>query len=96
MTLPYSYPQAIYPTVIIVLMALNRSHFENGFMDTTQSSVGRLPPCPVAVAVNTTVTTRCDNRSPERSDSMLVISKQDFQPGDEPLAGGSSTHTVEE
>ena len=86
MTILYSYPQAIYPTVIIVLVALNRSHFENGFTDTTQSSVDRLPLCPVAVAVNTTVTTRCDNRSPERPNSMLVIGKQDFQPGDDPLA----------
>ncbi|KAI1784824.1 hypothetical protein LXA43DRAFT_190553, partial [Ganoderma leucocontextum] len=44
---------AIYPTVIIVLVALSRSHVESGFTKTSsQSSVCALPLRPLTVAVN--------------------------------------------
>ncbi|KAM5531450.1 hypothetical protein V8D89_014907 [Ganoderma adspersum] len=87
---------AIYPTVIIVLVALNRSHMESGFTRPSQDSVYALPLHPLTVAVNTTVSTRCDSQTPGmRSESVLVIGQEEyFVPRDFPE--DFSTHTTEE
>lgn len=74
---------------------MNRSHIKNGFTNTGQNKVSRLPRRPVAAAVNTTVTTRCDNHFRERVGRVLVISEHDFQVGDGPDSA-KSTCTVEE
>ncbi|PIL34469.1 hypothetical protein GSI_03245 [Ganoderma sinense ZZ0214-1] len=82
----------IYPTVIIVVVALNRSYVENSFTKASlDSSVYPLPLPPLAVAVNTTVVTRCDSQPGGRSETVLVIGEEKDSP-----AEGSSTHTTEE
>ncbi|KAM5540003.1 hypothetical protein V8D89_006335 [Ganoderma adspersum] len=61
---------AIYPTIIIVIVVLNRSHIENSFTGTSHSSMSEngfyavpLPVPPLAIAVNTTVMTHCDSET---------------------------------
>ncbi|KAM5540170.1 hypothetical protein V8D89_006310 [Ganoderma adspersum] len=86
---------AIYPTVIIVVVALNRSHIENGFPRTCpEMSIHPLSRRPLAVAVHTTVTTSCDDQLGGSSERVLVIGGEDINSKDD--AEGSSTHTTEE
>ena len=78
--------KAIYPTAIIVLVALNRSHIETAFTRSTPSSFSHLPLRPLTVAVNTTVTTLSDNQHRGGFNRVLVIDGPE----------GSSTHTTDE
>ena len=88
--------QAIYPTIIIVLVALNRSHVENGLT----SPAGQTGSCstdatlrPVTVQIERTVTSQCDYRPRSRLSSLLVIGEHSFGSGEsmeaEALAAGS-------
>ena len=75
-------------------MAINRSHMENGFIKATKSGFGAaFPLCPLAVTVDTSVTTRYD-LGQRSSDTVLAIHEEDFArvEGTE----GSSTHIGEE
>ncbi|KAM5546327.1 hypothetical protein V8D89_000453 [Ganoderma adspersum] len=86
---------AIYPTIIIILVALNRSHVENGFLKATQS--GFHPAVPLrelTVAVDTAVTTRCDIESRGSSGTIRAICEEEFAPEDR--IEGSSIHAEEE
>ena len=87
--------QAIYPTVIIVLVSLNRSHVERGFLETVQDRL-HLPPLrrPVTEEIDVTVTTRCETQPPRLSQIVLDVDEKDLVPKEG--AGDSSTHTVEE
>lgn len=91
----FCYLQAIYPTIIIVLVALNRSHVENGFMKSSSSRITLGPEAlrpPTAVA-NATVTTCYDSQPRDDTETVLVIGGQEWlcDSGSE----GSSTHTAE-
>ncbi len=84
--------------MIIVVVALSRAHIEDGpgFTSTSRSSersVYRLPLRPLTIAVNTTVTTRCDSQPRGRSERAVVIGEEGSEPKDGPE--GSSTHTAE-
>ncbi len=81
-----------------MIVALNRSHIENGFTKTSQSSAYALPLRLLTVAVDTTVTTHCDNQPRGRSDSerVLVIGEEDFRSGDPDSPEDSSTYAAEE
>lgn len=92
-TLP-TYRQAIYPTVIIVLIALNRSHVENGFMKSSQITLGPEAVRPLTVDVNATVITARDGQPGEETETVLIIAKREFPYVD--ASEGSSTHTAEE
>ncbi|KAM5540008.1 hypothetical protein V8D89_006340 [Ganoderma adspersum] len=76
---------AIYPTVIIVLVALNRSHIADGFTTPTQSNAGRHPLPALAIGVNTSVITHCDPQMKRGTESKRVL-----------VIEGPSTHLAEE
>ena len=84
--------QDISPTVIIVVIALNCSHVENGFAKASLDSSATYPVslAPLAVAVNTTVVARCDSQPRGMSETVLVIGEEKDSP-----EKGSSTHTTE-
>ena len=98
-SLPYLSPylaQAIYPTVIIVLVSLNRSHVENGMASTgeTTSTSGasiRL----TTVRIDTTTASHFDrgHHQPRRSE-VLVINEREFGLGSLHPSEGASTHAV--
>ncbi|PIL28495.1 hypothetical protein GSI_08533 [Ganoderma sinense ZZ0214-1] len=75
---------AIYPTVIIILVAINRSHMEKGFMNLqANQSTGlnaTLPLHRITVTVDTAVTTRCDFGSNGSSDPVLDLGEQKLVP----------------
>ena len=52
--------QAIYPTVIIVLVALNKSGVENGLKRDVAAPLGPLQGIGIAVSVETVVSTHSD------------------------------------
>ncbi|TBU40622.1 hypothetical protein BD309DRAFT_899608 [Dichomitus squalens] len=82
---------AIYPTIIIVLVALNRSHVENGLTATSQTSSN--PSLrPLAVRIDRSVTSRCDHQP--RESAVLFIGEQHF--GSRDCTEHSSTHTSDE
>ena len=62
-----------------MLVALNRSHMESGFTKPSQDSAYALPLHPLTVAVNTTVSTRCESQTPGmRSESVLIIGQEEY------------------
>ncbi|KAM5545307.1 hypothetical protein V8D89_000920 [Ganoderma adspersum] len=81
---------AIYPTIIIILVALNRSHIENGFMKATESNFHTASPLrQVTVTIDAAVTTQSEqNRS---SEMVLAICEQDVAPNEG--IEGSGIHT---
>ncbi|KAM5536302.1 hypothetical protein V8D89_010038, partial [Ganoderma adspersum] len=90
---------AIYPTIIIILVALNRSHMENGFMKATESGFrGALlvPLRQLTVTADSTAvsTQQCDIERQRSSETVLATCDQDFAP--EERMEGSSTHTGKE
>ncbi len=91
-----SYPQAIYPTVIIVLVALNRSHLKDRFMKSSGSQITLGPEAlrPLTVVVNATMTTHYDSQPRRNRETVLIIGEQESSCGDSPEH--SSTHTVKE
>ncbi|PIL26704.1 hypothetical protein GSI_11231 [Ganoderma sinense ZZ0214-1] len=83
---------AIYPTIIIVLVALNRSHVENGMASTGQTSSTGASIRLTTVRVDTTVASHHDHQLPRRSE-VLVIGEREFGLGSISEAG-ASTHAV--
>ena len=78
-----------------MLLALNGSHIENGFMKTSQTSAYSLQPLhPLAVTVNTTVTTRRDNRCRGSPEWVLGAGEDEIPSEDGPEVSGA--HTTEE
>ena len=96
--------QAIYPTIILVLVALNRSHVENGMASTGQTSSSGASIRLTTVRVDTTVASHHDHhhQSPlalgRRRSEVLIIGEREFA-GLGNLASseaGASTHAVDE
>lgn len=71
---------------VIILIALNRSHMENGFAE-----ISDVPLRPLAVTVETTVATRSDAGPHGRSERVIVIGERDFVLEDS--VEGLSSHT---
>lgn len=87
-------PQAIYPTVIIVLVALNRSHVENGMASTGQtSSSGTASIRLTTVRVDTATASHYDHQPPRRSE-VLIIGERGFGLGSLAASEGASTHAI--
>ena len=90
----YPHPQAIYPTVIIILVALNRSYIDKPF---TESDIDRLPAFsirPSLLALGPDEISLCDVQQDHDQDRVDVMSRT---PGDgqEPHESEEfSTHTV--
>ena len=79
----YLYSQAIYPTIIIILVALNRSHMESGLIKATESSLSATVPLrQLTITVDTAVTTRCDMGRQSGSETVLAIREETFAPED--------------
>ena len=84
-----TFTQAIYPTIIIVLVALNRSHIEKGFTHHLES----LPTPHITVTVDTITASLQEGRWQEQS-PILVIDAPVFRRGDnaeDSLNTGSSS-----
>ncbi|KAI1781837.1 hypothetical protein LXA43DRAFT_597966, partial [Ganoderma leucocontextum] len=80
---------AIYPTIIIVLVALNRSHMEKGLSQHLES----LPTPHIAVTVNTVMTSE---RTPHRMSEVLVIDSDRHGAGCGDGVEDASTRTSKE
>ncbi|KAM5545305.1 hypothetical protein V8D89_000918, partial [Ganoderma adspersum] len=84
---------AIYPTIIIVLLALDRSHMESGFMKTEDTGYYRLPPHPLTVVVDTVVTTRRDPWPHSRGSFLTAVAKDVDDISSEKSLENSSTQS---
>ncbi|KAM5536749.1 hypothetical protein V8D89_009588 [Ganoderma adspersum] len=89
---------AIYPTIIIVLVALNRSHVENGMASTGQTSSSGASIRLTTVRVDTTVASHYEHHHqsplPRRSE-VLIIGEREFGLGSISASeAGASTHAV--
>ncbi|KAI1795718.1 hypothetical protein LXA43DRAFT_1080150 [Ganoderma leucocontextum] len=82
---------AIYPTIIIVLVALDRSHMERGLTQHLES----LPTPNLALTVNSTATIPHENRL-YRGPEVLVIDGQELRRGDILESEDASRRTSEE
>ena len=60
-------------------MALNRSHFETGFTNSSSSNAYRFPLRPVAVVVKTT--THSDSHTRGSAESVIAIGEEGFPSG---------------
>ena len=90
--------QAIYPTVIIVLVSLNRSHVENGMASTGQTtSTSGASIRLTTVRVDTTTASHYDrdreHHQPRRSE-VVVIGEREFGLGRHHPSEGASTQAV--
>ena len=88
-----STPQAIYPTIIIVLIALNRSYTDKEF---TLSAIDALPIFPIRPPVIATGPTEFMPEDSPQCSGADVLDIRYRNPGEEEASEESSLHTIVE